>query len=84
MNAQTKHTPDWYERREELRRGLVFQSVWGIVRLDRGVPGDGTKWYVDSWLNDHWSCEDGTIEPGDLIGEPIEDSPQAIAKAVTP
>jgi hypothetical protein len=80
---------DWYERRRELEPGQVFRSCYGIVKLDRGVPGDGTRWYVESWLKgyalgetvvpDHWSCEDATIEPGDLIerlpddyaGEPV-------------
>lgn len=68
--------PDWYERRNELEPGMVFNSCYGVVKLDRGVPGDGTKWYVQSWYpgipelagyeNGHWSCDDGTIEPGDL------------------
>lgn len=63
--SETKHTPDWYERRDELQPGQVFQSFDGIVKLDRTVPGDGTKWYVATW-NNGWSYEDGTIEPGDL------------------
>jgi hypothetical protein len=70
---------DWYERRHELDPGQVFRTQHGeIVKLDRGVPGDGTRWYVQSWLRSvsrdgrswsddhHWSCEDNTIEPGDL------------------
>jgi hypothetical protein len=64
-------SPDWYNRRSELREDMVFETAcYGRVKLDRQVPGDGTKWYVASWLNDHWSWEDGTIEPGDLLGEP--------------
>lgn len=67
---------DWYERRDELEAEMIFDSCWGFVKLDRSVPGDGTKWYVASWLKgytqgktvvaDHWSYEDSTIEPGDL------------------
>ena len=61
---------DWYERSSELLPGMIFDTAEGLVRLDRGVPGDGTKWYVDSWYGDHWSCDDGTIEPSDLRGMP--------------
>lgn len=64
---------DWYERRRELREGMVFRTAHGvIVQLDRTVPGDGTKWYAATWNNytGGWSYEDYTIEPGDLTGEP--------------
>jgi len=48
----------------------IFQLCDGsLVKLDRRVPGDGTKWYVADWCRDHWSYEDSTIEPGDLIEE---------------
>lgn len=58
---------DWYERRYELREGQVFLDSEGDkVRLDRRVPGDGTKWYYDYWCVDHWICGYGTLEPGDL------------------
>ena len=58
---------DWYERRDELKPDQVFCTHDGnIVKLDRRVPGDGTKWYVLDWYNGHWSCCDSTIEPGDL------------------
>lgn len=58
---------DWYERRNELRPGMVFRDVNGyLVQLDRTVPGDGTKWYVADWSNGCWSYDDSTIEPGDL------------------
>lgn len=67
-------SPDWYERRNELSEGQIFMTHEGHkVRLDRRVPGDGSKWYVDDW-NSHrgnWSCEDGAIEPGDLCGNPL-------------
>lgn len=57
---------DWYERRNELFTGQVFRLRDGAVaKLDRSVPGDGTKWYVQDWWNG-WSCMDSTIEPGDL------------------
>lgn len=63
---------DWYAQRDRLRVGMVFACRDGyIVRLDRTVPGDGTKWYVDDWTDRHgWSHYDSTIEPGDLIGQP--------------
>lgn len=63
---------DWYERRHELKENDIFRTFDGsVVKLDRRVPGDGTKWYVLDWFNGHWSHEDGTIEPGDLEGEPL-------------
>lgn len=59
---------DWYERRNELETEQVFQTTDGsFVKLDRRVPGDGTKWYVATWWNDSWAHMDGTIEPGDLV-----------------
>jgi hypothetical protein len=59
---------DWYERRHELAPEQVFRSYDGsVVKLDRTVPGDGTKWYVADWLHGGWSHEDSTIEPGDLV-----------------
>ena len=60
---------DWYERRDELRPNMIFRCQEGtVVRLDRQVPGDGTKWYVDDWndQSNRWSCMDSTIEPSDL------------------
>src|SRR3546814_5788586 len=60
---------DWYERRHELRREQVFRLHDGdVVKLDRSVPGDGTKWYVAEWDDRHrnWSYFDFEIEPGDL------------------
>jgi hypothetical protein len=60
---------DWYERRNELCPGQVFEHVCGgLVRLDRRVPGDGTQWYVADWSDyaKAWLYEDGTIEPGNL------------------
>lgn len=58
---------DWYARRDELLEGQVFLTSEGErVKLDRRVPGDGTRWYVATWYGDHWSYEDSTLEPGDL------------------
>ena len=56
---------DWYERRHELEQGMVFRTYNGVVKLDRTVPGDGSKWYVADWHNG-WSYYDSTMEPGDL------------------
>jgi len=64
---------DWYERRYELEEGMIFRNVHGeLVKLDRSVPGDGTKWYVADWWNG-WSYMDSTIEPGELSGEPLSE-----------
>lgn len=61
-------TIDWYERRDELTPDQVFTTCDGsIVKLDRRVPGDGTKWYVATWWDDSFSYEDATIEPSDLL-----------------
>jgi hypothetical protein len=58
---------DWYARRDELRGGQIFRTADGsMVQLDRGVPGDATKWYVLDW-DGGWFHYDSTIEPGDLI-----------------
>jgi hypothetical protein len=62
----TNHPIDWYERRNELCPDQVFRTADGVVKLDRRVPGDGTRWYVADWWNG-WSYQDSTIEPGDLI-----------------
>ena len=74
--------PDWYERRHELEPGMVFIDFQGCaVKLDRDVPGDGTRWYVANWLNG-WAYYDAQIEPGDLTGEPIPDELAAIEAAI--
>jgi hypothetical protein len=71
---------DWYARRDELAPDQVFTDFDGdLVKLDRRVPGDGTRWYVASWnpgsdrpdvdpfyRKGRWSYDDSTIEPGDL------------------
>ena len=57
----------WYEHRDELEAGMVFDTVWGVVMLDRRVPGDGTDWYVaDRSPAGQWHYEDNRIHPGDL------------------
>ena len=78
----SKQEIDWYERRHELAPGMVFKTNDGVVRLVGGVEGDATKWEVDDWYDGSWSLEGTEIEPGDLMGSPIEDSASAIAKAV--
>lgn len=71
---------DWYERRDELRPGMVFRDYEGnLVKLDRDVPGDATKWYVATWWNGSWAWMDSTIEPGDLRGEPLADPAERAA-----
>lgn len=75
--------PDyWYHHRHDLEPGQVFRlSDGSIVKLDRRVPGDGTKWYVADW-NLYWSYCDNQIEPGELRGDPIKD-PGFATKSVT-
>ena len=60
---------DWYERQNELWPNQIFYIYNGSkVKLDRRVPGDGTKWYVADWDDYHedWAYYDTVIEPGDL------------------
>lgn len=59
---------DWYEHRHNLQEGMIFHTREGTtVKLDRRVPGDGTKWYVADSIAGKWFYEDSTIEPGDLL-----------------
>jgi hypothetical protein len=60
---------DWYDNRDKLECDWIFRTHDGFVKLDRRVPGDGSKWYVADW-SDYcagWGYEDGTLEPGELI-----------------
>lgn len=53
--------------REALEEGQVYRDNTGyLVKLDRRVAGDGTQWFVATWCNNHWSYDDGIIEPSDL------------------
>lgn len=77
--STAEHTaePDWYERRNELEMGMIFNTAgWGIVMLDGYVPGDGTLMYVANWdsHNKTWCYQDSTVEPGDLVGEPMAEA----------
>lgn len=73
---------DWYARRHELRPGMIFRDYQGeFVQLDRGVPGDGTRWYVADWWGGSWAWMDSTAEPGDLRGEPLSDAEFAALRA---
>lgn len=70
--TQNKEDPCyWYHHRSELNGGMVFKTEDGeTVRLNYRVPGDGTRWYVESW-HDGWTGYGSTIEPGDLRGRPL-------------
>lgn len=60
-------------RRADLRVDQVFRTWDGqVVRLDRSVPGDATKWYVADWWNG-WAYQDSTVEPGDLVERLADD-----------
>lgn len=66
-NCMNETKIDWYEERHNLWPNMIFKTIYGdIVKLDRHVPGDGTKWYVATWSNGSWGYYDDTIEPGDL------------------
>ncbi len=67
----------WHIHRHELRQGMVFKTNGDeIVRLYRHVPGGGSKWYVENWLNG-WYIQDSTIEPSDLRGQPLPEPAQS-------
>lgn len=54
--------------RYELEPGQVWRDYQGdLLRTDRSVPGDGSAWYCDVWIGNHWSHEDCRVEPSDLI-----------------
>ena len=58
---------DWYDHRNDLQPDMVFRDIHGdIIKLDKRVPGDGTKWFVADW-NGYWAYEYGTTEPSDLV-----------------
>lgn len=68
----------WYNHRNDLLVGQVFALECGeVVKLDRTVPGDATRWYALTWHNG-WTCMDYTIEPGELRGLPLPE-PQRTA-----
>lgn len=71
----TQQPPDyWYHHRHELKPGMVFRDYEGdLVKLDRRVPGDGTRWYVAVLGYGHWIWDNTEIEPGDLRGLPLGD-----------
>lgn len=71
---------DWYERSHELEPEQVFRLEGNsVVKLDHRKPGDGSAWIVATWHKGflagatykacapHWSYQEDTIEPGDLI-----------------
>lgn len=62
---------DWYENRDQLNPGMIFNTDNGVIQLDRRTPGDRTRWNVLDWHHSHWIDEGSTIEPGDLMGEPL-------------
>lgn len=67
---------DWYEKRDELRCGMVFRTLGDdLVKLDYPVPGDGTKWRVANWSGNSWAYYEDTIEPGDLVGRVPDPAP---------
>lgn len=51
---------------ETLEPGMVFDSIWGLVKLYERVPGDGTQWHVSTWSGTGWSYTEQRIEPDDL------------------
>ena len=63
----------WYDLRDDLQSDMVFLTNDGVVKLDRRVPGDGTKWYAATWEGS-WAFNDDTVEPGDLLSMQIDDN----------
>ena len=66
---------NWYMRRNELQAGMVFNTWQGVVKLDRTVPGHRTRWYVATLVNGSWAHYDNTIDPIELLGDPLPESP---------
>lgn len=60
-------TDYWYENSHLLDPEQIYTHEWDdcIVKLDRRVPGDGTRWYAATW-HGRWIYDDYTVEPGDL------------------
>lgn len=70
---------DWYDRRAELREGMVFLTREGdYVQLERRVAGDATKWFVADWCDGTWFFEDNTVEAADLVE--LKQAPAKIAE----
>jgi len=83
MTTPTQDLDMWYDRRDELREGMVFTTHAGeLVKLDRRVPGDGTQWYVADWSQTSWAYYDATLEPGELFQQ-VED-PARLQRATLP
>jgi len=57
----------WYENKNSLRPEMMFITDSNeVVKLDRSVPGDATKWYVADITSRGWSYFDSTIEASEL------------------
>ena len=57
----------WYENKNQLRPEMIFVTENNdVVKLDRSVPGDATKWYVADLDSKGWSYWDSTIEASEL------------------
>ena len=57
----------WYEQNSKLWPGMIFLTEQDeVVRLERRVPGDATKWYVANIGVKGWEYWDDTVEASDL------------------
>jgi len=52
--------------------GSIIAVGDALLRLNRPVPCDGSRWYADEWDIDwedptrgHWACTDRIVEPCD-------------------
>lgn len=69
----------WYLHRNQLQCDMIFAcddtgDAPRIVQLEQRTEGDGTRWDVSTWCphRKKWYSEPGdTIEPSDLIGNPL-------------
>lgn len=72
--------PDhWYNNRHALECEQIYRLTdGGVVKLDHGKPGDGTRWVVATWSEGYpagpsypacppgWGYYEDTIEPCDI------------------
>lgn len=57
----------WYDNKSQLRPDLIFITDTNeVVKLERSVPGDATKWYVADLSKSGWSYNDSTVEASEL------------------
>jgi len=57
----------WYDNKSQLKSDLIFITDGNeVVKLDRSVPGDATKWYIADLYKSGWCYNDSTVEATEL------------------